>query len=375
MCHHFQITGLEESKTIMASVQMSKKITSLEGKATIMANVPSRKEEEPRHLVENANKYLVDIDTEPKAKLPTSLPTSVIVTSRTGPKAVTQSLFGKPREKSAEPSLAARDLPRVPTVKIFGADKVEPRTKPTVTTSRFFSPALSKVSQVEETTARSSSAEQPFGLGSSDPARGKNDVEEEQKFFEMLFNFDTSNLEQLAPHNGVDCIDRKTPSSSSAPSSCKDTTRDKIKSEDFNDLLGTGIDLAEIENFCETISDWSSLSETPPSSSRGSLEEEEFSDGWSPESKFDLMAETPLLRPEEDIMWGSSCSQGGGGTEPRIIWGNLLQGEELGGESQMSEPPINYKRKEFPSEVDGERPKEVRVVENTTDFLFLASGQ
>ena len=359
----------------MASVQMQKKITSLEGKVTNMASVPSRKEEEPRHLVEvqNANKHLVDIDTEPKAKLPTSLPTSVIVTSRPGPKAVTQSLFGKPREKSAEPSLAARDLPRVSTVKIFGADKVEPRTKPTVTTSRFFSPAMSKVSQVEETTARSSSAEQPFGLGSSDPARGKNDVEEEQKFFEMLFNFDTSDLEQLAPHNGVDCIDRKTPSSSSAPS-CKDTTRDNIKSEDFNDLLGTGIDLAEIENFCETISDWSSPAETPPSSSGGSIEEEEFSDGWSPKSKFDL-AETPLLRPEEDIMWGSNCSQGGGGSEPRIIWEDVLQGEELGGESQMSEPPINYKRKEFPSEVDGERPKKVRVVENNTDFFFLVSGQ
>merc|ERR1711962_530883 len=370
MCHHFQITGLEESKTIMASVQMSKKITSLEGKATIMANVPSRKEEEPRHLVENANKYLVDIDTEPKAKLPTSLPTSVIVTSRPGPKAATQSLFGKPREKSVEPSLAARDLPKVSTVNIFGADKVEPRTKPTVTTSRLFSPA---VSQVEETTECSSSAEQPLGLGSSDPARGKNDLEEEQKFFEMLFNFDTSDLEQLAPHNGVDCIDRKTPSSSSSASSCKDTNRDNIKSEDFNDLLGTGIDLAEIGNFCETISDWSSPAETPPPSSGGSIEEESFSDGWSPESKFDL-AETPLLRPEEDIMWGGSCSQGGGGSEPRIVWGNVLQGEELGGEPQMPEPP-NYKRKEFPSEVDGERPKKVRVVENTTDFLFLVSGQ
>merc|ERR1719270_3055007 len=342
----------------------------------IMASVPSLKEEEPRHLVEvqNANKHLVDIDTEPKVKLPTSLPTSVIVTSRPGPKAVTQSLFGKPREKSIEPSLAARDLPRVSTVKIFGADKVESRTIPKVTTSRFFSPAMSKVSQVEETTACSSSAEQPLGLGSSDPARGKNDLEEEQKFFEMLFNFDTSDLEQLAPHNGVDCIDRKTRSSSSSASSCKDTNRDNIKSEDFNDLLGTGIDLAEIENFCETISDWSSPAETPPSSSRGSLEEEEFSDGWSPEGKFDL-AETPLLRPEEDIMWGSNCSQGGGGSEPRIIWGNVLQGEELGGESQMTEPPINYKRKEFPSEVDGERPKKVRVVENTSEFLFLVSGQ
>merc|ERR1712223_421319 len=337
-----------------------------------MASVQNR-EKDPRHLVENANKHLVEIDTKPKVKLPTSLPTAVIVTSRPGPKAVTQSLFGKPREKSAEPSLAARDLPRVSTVKVFGADKVEARTKPTVTTSRFFSPALSKVSQVEKPTACSSSAGQPLGLGSSDPARGKNDLEEEQKFFEMLFNFDTSNLEQLAPHNGVDCIDRKTPSTSSA-SSCKETTRDNIKSEDFNDLLGTGIDLAEIENFCETISDWSIPAETPTSSSGGSIEEESFSDTWSPESKFDL-AETPLLRPEEDIMWGSSCSQGGGGSEPRIIWGNVLQGEKLGGESQMSEPHINYKRKEFPSDVDGERPKKVRVVENTSDFLFLASGQ
>jgi len=41
----------------------------------------------------------------------------------------------------------------------------------------------------------------------------------------------------------------------------------------------------------------------------------------------------------------------------------------------MTEPPINYKRKEFPSEVDGERPKKVRVVENTSEFLFLVSGQ
>merc|ERR1712223_968883 len=175
---------------IMASVQMSKKIISLEGKANIMASVQNR-EKDPRHLVENANKHLVEIDTKPKVKLPTSLPTSVIVTSRPGPKAVTQSLFGKPREKSAEPSLAARDLPRVSTVKIFGTDKVEPRTKPTVTPSRFFSPAMSKVSQVEEPTACSSSAEQPLGLGSSDPAAGKKDLEEEQKFFEMLFNFDT----------------------------------------------------------------------------------------------------------------------------------------------------------------------------------------
>merc|ERR1712013_806661 len=110
----------------MASVQMRKKITNMEESETIMASVPSRKEEEPNHLAEvqqNANKHLVDIDREPKAKLPTSLPTSVIVTSRPGPKAVTQSLFGLPREKSAEPSLAARDLPRVSTVEIFGTDK------------------------------------------------------------------------------------------------------------------------------------------------------------------------------------------------------------------------------------------------------------
>merc|ERR1719295_784268 len=88
---------------------------------------------------------------EPKAKPPTSLPTSVIVTSRPGPKPVTQSLFGKaecPLTSSVATKTIAQSLlekqmrnavepmspkpPKVATARIFGGEKVEQKKTPTV---------------------------------------------------------------------------------------------------------------------------------------------------------------------------------------------------------------------------------------------------
>merc|ERR1712032_475561 len=82
-CQHFQITGVQEREVIMASIQM-----------------PSEAEKERAEEVVELEKtnHLLIFD-QPTPKLPTSLPTSVIVTSRPpGPKPVTQSLSRKKRK-------------------------------------------------------------------------------------------------------------------------------------------------------------------------------------------------------------------------------------------------------------------------------------
>merc|ERR1712192_140050 len=331
---------------------------------------------------------------QPSPKLPTSLPTSVIVTSRPpGPKPVTQSLFRKEREKTIELPVSKTKIitqslfvkerrnaiepipfeppkpPKVATAKIFGADKVEEKKRPTVTTSKFFVPSQSEADQVKaqpESTSKKTSEQQSPPVGSCDAS--KEYLEEERKFFEMLFNFDTSNLEQLAPHNGVDCVDLKIPSKAPADNQfdrCEQncTRGDDIKSEEYNDLLGSVIDLNAIENFRGLMTDWSP-SEPPPASSASSEE------NWSGSgTRFDL-TETPLLRPEEDIMWGMESSQNVEDSEQKVIWGDVTKKDGRGGGRSRKEPPCHQKRKTFCSEASGEPPKKVRVVHNTSDYLL-----
>jgi len=214
------------------------------------------------------------------------------------------------------------------------------------------------------------SSEQPISLGSGDAS--KEDLEEERKFFEMLFNFNTANLEQLAPHNGVDCIDLKIPSKTTENHQLEPTTTgDNMKTGEYNDLLGSVIDLSEIENFCGFMSDWSP-SEPPPTSTTGSSEET-YSENWSTGSRLDL-AQTPLLRPEEDIMWGmTSQSKREEDPEQKVIWGDVTKKDEKGGGSSRKEPPRGQKRNLFSSEVCGEPPEKVRVVQNSCDYLLLIS--
>jgi len=383
-CQHFQITGVQEREVIMASIQM-----------------PSEAEKERAEEVVELEKtnHLLIFD-QPTPKLPTSLPTSVIVTSRPpGPKPVTQSLFRKEREKTVErpvsssvgPKITTQSLfvkerrnvaepvsseppkpPKVATAMIFGAGKVEEKKRPTVTTSKFFVPSQANSDQVKaqpESTSKKDSENPPASCDAS-----KEYLEEERKFFEMLFNFDTSNLEQLAPHNGVDCVDLKMPSKTSDNQfdHCEQNTRgDNIKSEEYNDLLGSVIDLNEIENFCGLMSDWSP-SEPPPASTACS--EETFTENWSSGTRFDL-TETPLLRPEEDIMWGMESSQSKREEDSvqKMNWGDVTKNDGKGGGTSRKEPPCDQKRKTFCSEVSGEPPKKVRVVQNTSDYLLLIS--
>ena len=341
--------------------------------------------------------HLVIFD-QPTPKLPTSLPTSVIVTSRPpGPKPVTQSLFRKEREQTVErtlsssvgPKITTQSLfvkermnvvepvsseppkpPKVATAMIFWAGKVEEKKRPTVTTSKFFVPSQANSDQVKAQPESTSKIQNP--PASCDAS--KECLEEERKFFEMLFNFDTSNLEQLAPHNGVDCVDLKMPNKTpdNQFDHCEQNTGgDNIKSEEYNDLLGSVFDLNEIGNFCGLMSDWSP-SEPPPASTACS--EETFTENWSSGTRFDL-TETPLLRPEVDIMWGMKSSQSKieEDSEQKVIWGDVTKKDGKGGGTSRKEPPCDQKRKISCSEVSGEPPKKVRVVQNTSDYLLLIS--
>ena len=316
-CQHFQITEVQERDTIMASIQMP-------------LEVEKQQNEKAEDVeFEKTTNHLVIFD-EPKRLPPTSLPTSVIVTSRPGPKPVTQSLFRKERVDSEEKPISSKHPkpPKAATASIFGADKVEQKTTPTVTTSKFFVPG-----QMELPSKKSS--EQQIPLGSRDASKEDSSLEEERKFFEMLFDFDTSNLEQLAPHNGVDCVDL----SKQASKTQQSTTGANMKTEEYSNLLGSVIDLSEIENFCGSMS-------------TGCSEGTGYTESWSPGRRFNL-TETPLLRPEEDIMWGMNVTEKDGGK---------------GGGATCGQ-----KRNLFCSEVGGEPPEKVRVVQNAGDYLLLIS--
>jgi len=379
-CQHFQITEVQERDAIMASIQMP-----LEAEKKEKAK---KKAESVVVGLQNTANQFVD---EPKAKPPTSLPTSVIVTFRPGPKPVTQSLFGKaecPLTSSVATKTIAQSLldkqmrnavepmspkpPKVATARIFGEEKVEQKKTPTVATSKFFVPAQLNGDEVKtgKELPSEKSSEQPIPLGNGDAS--KEELEEEQKFFEMLFNFDTSNLEQLAPHNGVDCIDLKMPSKTADHQLEQTTTVDNMKAGEYNDLLGSVIDLSEIENFCGLMSDWSPT-EPPPTSTTGSSEET-YSENWSAGSSRLDLAETPLLRPEEDIMWGmTGQSKREEDPEEKVIWGEVREKEENRGGRNRKEPPRGKKRNLFSSEVGGEPPEKVRVVQNSSDYLLLIS--
>merc|ERR1712130_595122 len=196
------ITEVQERDAIMASIQMP-----------LEAEKKEKAKKKAESVVVGLQNTVLD---EPKAKPPTSLPTSVIVTSRPSPKPVTQSLFGKEREKSAEcpltSSVATKTIaqslldkqmrnavepmspkpPKVATARIFGGENIEQKKTPTVTTSKFFVPGQLNGDEVktDRELPPEKSSEQPIPLGNRDAS--KEELEEEQKFFEMLFNFDTS---------------------------------------------------------------------------------------------------------------------------------------------------------------------------------------
>ena len=326
--------------------------------------------------------HLVIFD-QPTPKLPTSLPTSVIVTSRpSGPIAVTQSLLRKEREKMVERPVSSSVETKITTQSLFVKERrnaVEPiSSEPpkSPTTSKFFAPSQADACQVnaqpESTTKKTS--EHPPPVGACDAS--KEYLEEERKFFEMLFNFDTSNLGQLAPLNGVDCVDLKMPSKTPDNQfdlSEQSTRGDNIKSKEYNDLLGSVMDLNEMEKFCGLMSDWSP-SEPPPASTASNEPKETFAENWSSGTKFDH-TETSLLRPVEDIMWGMESSQSKieEDSEQKVICGDFTKKCGRGGGTSRKEPQCDQKRKTFSSEVSGEPAKKVRVVQNTSDYLLLIS--
>ena len=274
-----------------------------------------------------------------------------------GTKITTESLFGKKRRNAVGP--ISLETPKPPNV--------EEKKIPTVTTSNFFVPGPANANQVEEP------SEQPITLGSFDPS--KEELEEERKFFDMLFNFDTSNLEQLAPHNGVDCIDLKMPGGKTADhqvgSSEQTTTGDNIKSDESNDLN-------DIESFCVLMPDWSIACEPSPTS-LAACGEETFGENWSPGSCLDLAQTDLLLRPEEKIMWGVSSSirsKKETDSKQKVMWGGITErDEDKGGGTSTKEPSCNQKRRILYSEVSGELPKKVRVVQSTSDYLLFISQE
>merc|ERR1719391_1368403 len=325
------------------------------------------KQQKAAELQATAN-HLV-IFEEPKAKRPTSLPTSVIVTSRPGPKPVTQSLFKKDKDKVVDGTNITKEShfeekrgnavgqisPETPK-----PPDVEQKKTPTVTTSNFFVHGPANADQVEE----------PITLGRLDAS--KEELEEERKFFDMLFNFDTSNLEQLAPHNGVDCIDLKKPGGKIADhqfgSSEQTRTGDNVKSEESNAIN-------DIESFCKLMPDWTIASEPSPIAETASGEET-FVENWSPGSSLDLAEADLLLRPEENIMWGvnSMSMRSKTDSKVKVMWGGITErDEDKGGGASPKEPSCNQKRRMLFSEVSGELPKKVRVVQSTSDYLLFIS--
>jgi len=331
--------------------------------ASIQMPLEAAEKAEDVELQTTANHLVIFEEAKPMP--PTSVPTSVIVTSRPCPKPVTQSLLRKEGEMLVESPLERINAvdptksPKASTVNIFGADKVEQKTTPTVTTSKFFVPG-----QVITDTqlASKKSSEQPLPLGSKVESSS---LEEERKFFEMLFDFDTSNLEQLAPHNGMDCVDLSNQASKVTDASEQVTTANDMKTNEYKDLLGSVIDLSEIENFCGLISAWSPTS-------TGSSEETTYAENWSPVSRFDL-TETPLLRPEEDIMWGMSSQSKN--EEDLVIVGDVTKKDGTGGGTRTEEPPRCRKRNLFEMGGGAEPPEKVRIVQNTGDFSFLLISQ
>ena len=337
-CQHFQITGVQEKKTIMASIQMPSE-AEMEQKAT--------KREEDVVDFKTADTHLVILEAKPL----TSLPTSVIVT--TPPKPITQSLL-----KPVTQSLFGKEfsLPSIATESLFGKEissksakppMDEHKKTPTATTYNFFVPGPANVNQVKEP------SDEPITLGSLDPS--KEELEEERKFFDMLFNFDTTNLEQLAPHNGVDSFD---PLKMAVKNSEQTTTEDTIKSEEYNNLN-------DIESFCELIASGPSQTGTAPG-------EEMFWKSFElPGSSF-AKADDLLLRPEENLMWGVSS---GMSKQEKVMWGGGGTSNDGGGRSR-EEPVRSQKRRMLFSEVGGELPTKVRVVQNiTTDYLLSISQE
>ena len=339
----------------MASIQMPPEAE--------MQQKPKQQKAEDAVELQTTADHLV-IFEEPKAKPLTSLPTSVIVTSRPGPKPVTQSLFKKDKDKLV-------DGTNITTESHFGEKRgnaveqispetpkppdVEQKKTPTVTTSNFFVHGPANANQVEE----------PITLGSLDAS--KEELEEERKFFDMLFNFDTSNLEQLAPHNGVDCIDLKKPGGKIADhqfgSSEQTTTGDNVKSEESNAIN-------DIESFCELMPDWTIVSEPSPTAVAASGE------NCSPGSSLDLAEANLLLRPEENIMWGvnSMSMRSKTDSKVKVMWGGITErDEDKGGGASTKEPSCNQKRRMLFSEASGELPKKVRVVQSTSDYLLFIS--
>jgi len=319
-CQHFQVTGVQQRETIMASIQMP-----LEAE---MEQTGTKREEDAVEF-KTTDTHLVILEAKPI----TSLPTSVIVTTRPGPgpKPITQSLFGKDCHLSSitTESLLGNEI----SSETLKCPKDEQKKPPKATTSNFFVPGPASGHQLKE------SSDQPITLGSLDP--NKEDLEEERKFFDMLFNFDTSDLEQLAPHNGVDSFGLKMADKATEQT----TTEGTIKSEEYNNL-------SDIQSFCELIASGPSPTGTDSGEERF-WESLELAAGSTFAETDELM-----LRPGENLMCGVS---GGIGRE-KLMWGE--------------ESACSQKRRMFFSEVGGELPAKVRVVQDkTTDYLLSISEE
>ena len=274
-CQHFQITGVLERETIMASIQM----------------LPSEKAKQRRALPTS-----VIVSSPPLPSPESPLPNSVGTTEKCQ------------RRKAVKPTIPSEPHPNSVTDKVNG----ETPTDKTVL-------GQAKTNKGEAETSLTSN--KPLSSTSSDHTSIE-DLDDERDFFEMLFDFDSSNLDQLAPRNHqFDTLEETTTGGS--------------------DLLGPAIDINKIKNFCGSMSN--SLSDKPSSTVSG--------ENW-----FDLI-EAPLLKPEEDVLWGRN--RRGQSKREDVIWEDVRAKTE--GKSSM-------KRKIFCSEEIEEPSQRVWVVQNTSDY-------
>ena len=169
-----------------------------------------------------------------KAKQRTALSTSVIVSSPPllTPESPLPNSVGTTekcqRRKAVKPTIPSEPHPNSVTDKVNG----ETPTDKTVL-------GQTKTNKGEAETSLTSN--KPLSSTSSDHTSIE-DLDDERDFFEMLFDFDSSNLDQLAPRNHqFDTLEETTTGDS--------------------DLLAPAIDINEIKNFCGSMSN--SLSDKP----------------------------------------------------------------------------------------------------------------
>ena len=167
-----------------------------------------------------------------KAKQRRALPTSVSSPPLPSPESALPNSVGTTekcqRRKAVKPTIPSEPHPNSVTDKVNG----ESRERPTDKT------VLGQATTNKGEAETSLTSNKPLTSTSSDHT-GIEDLDDERDFFEMLFDFDSSNFDQLVPHNHqFDTLEETTTGGS--------------------DLLGPAIDINEIKNFCGLMSDSSS---------------------------------------------------------------------------------------------------------------------